>query len=324
MTRIALLNDYQHVAMKCAAWDTLPAGCELEVFHDHLEDVDALAGRLRDCEIVMALRERTPFSRALLERLPKLKMLANTAMWNVVVDMDCCTERGILVCGTGGGSMPAFELTWGLIFAITRNIPLEHYETQGGAWQSSLGIELDGRVLGLLGLGTIGSRVAEVGRAFRMRVLAWSRNLTAQQAAQCGAELASSKEELLREADIVSLHYRLGERSRGIIGEAELALMKPGAYLINTSRGPLVKEDALIDALRRKAIAGAAMDVFDQEPLPADHPYRKLDNVVVSPHMGYVTEETLGRYYGETLENIIAYLAGEPIRVLNPEVLEKR
>jgi phosphoglycerate dehydrogenase-like enzyme len=323
MTRIALLNDYQHVAMQCAAWETLPAGCEVQVFHDHLEDVDALVERLRDFDIVMALRERTPFPRALLERLPRLKMLANTGMWNAAVDIDFCTERGILVCGTGGGGISTFELTWGLILAITRNIPLEHQATQQGAWQRSLGMELEGRVLGLLGLGRIGSRVAEVALAFRMRVLAWSQNLTGEQAATCGAELASSKEDLLKEADIVSLHYRLGERSRGMIAEADLALMRPSAYLINTSRGELVKEQALIDALQRNAIAGAAMDVFDQEPLPADHPFRELDNVVVTPHLGYVTEGTYGEFYGETLENIIAYLEGSPKRVVNPEVLEQ-
>ncbi|MCZ6647390.1 MAG: D-2-hydroxyacid dehydrogenase family protein [SAR324 cluster bacterium] len=324
MTRIALMNDYQSVAMGCADWSRLPQGCELEIFHDHMTGVEVLAERLADFDVVMAMRERTPFPRALLERLPRLKMVANTAMWNVSLDIDCCTELGILVCGTAGGSMPTFELTWGLIFAITRNIPLEHYETQGGAWQSSLGIELDGRTLGLLGLGTIGGRVAEVGRVFGMRVIAWSANLTAEQARACGAELAASKEAVLREADILSLHYRLGERSRGMIAEAELALMKPGAYLINTSRGPLVKEAALIDALQRRAIAGAALDVFDQEPLAPDHAYRKLDNVIVSPHMGYVTEETYGIFYGETLENILAYLKDEPLRVLNPDVLENR
>ena len=323
MTRIALLNDYQHVAMQCAAWETLPAGCEVQVFHDHLEDVDALVERLQEFDVVMALRERTPFPRALLERLPRLKMLANTGMGNVAVDIKCCTERGILVCGTGGGGASTFELTWGLILAITRNIPLEHQATQQGAWQRSLGMDLEGRVLGLLGLGRIGSRVADVAQAFRMRVLAWSRNLTAEQAAKCGAELASSKEELLKKADIVSLHYRLGERSRGMIAEAELALMRPSAYLINTSRGELVKEQALIDVLQRKAIAGAAMDVFDQEPLPADHPYGKLENVVVTPHLGYITQGTYDEFYGETLENIIAYLEGAPKRVLNPEVLEK-
>ncbi|MCZ6557255.1 MAG: D-2-hydroxyacid dehydrogenase family protein [SAR324 cluster bacterium] len=324
MTRIALMNDYQSVAMGCADWSRLPQGCELEIFHDHMTGVEVLAERLADFDVVMAMRERTPFPRALLERLPRLKMVANTAMWNVSLDIDCCTELGILICGTAGGSMPTFELTWGLIFAITRNIPLEHYETQGGAWQSSLGIELDGRTLGLLGLGTIGGRVAEVGRVFGMRVIAWSTNLTAEQARACGAELAASKEAVLREADILSLHYRLGERSRGMIAEAELALMKPGAYLINTSRGPLVKEAALIDALQRRAIAGAALDVFDQEPLAPDHAYRKLDNVIVSPHMGYVTEETYGIFYGETLENILAYLKDEPLRVLNPDVLENR
>ncbi|MCZ6531452.1 MAG: D-2-hydroxyacid dehydrogenase family protein [SAR324 cluster bacterium] len=324
MTRIALMNDYQSVAMGCADWSRLPQGCELEIFHDHMTGVEVLAERLADFDVVMAMRERTPFPRALLERLPRLKMVANTAMWNVSLDIDCCTELGILVCGTAGGSMPTFELTWGLIFAITRNIPLEHHETQGGAWQSSLGIELDGRTLGLLGLGTIGGRVAEVGRVFGMRVIAWSTNLTAEQARACGAELAASKEAVLREADILSLHYRLGERSRGMIAEAELALMKPGAYLINTSRGPLVKEAALIDALQRRAIGGAALDVFDQEPLAPDHAYRKLDNVIVSPHMGYVTEETYGIFYGETLENILAYLKDEPLRVLNPDVLENR
>ncbi len=324
MPWIALLNDYQHAAMDSADWSRLPKGCKLEVFHDHQPDLDVLTERLRDFDIVMVMRERTPFPRELLERLPNLKMIANTAMWNVTLDVECCTERGIVVCGTAGGAMPTFELTWGLIFAITRNIPLEHYETQAGAWQRSVGVELAGKVLGLLGLGTIGTRVAEAGRVFGMRVVAWSANLTEERAAEAGVELAASKEELLSQADILSLHYRLGERSRGIIAAAELALMKPGAYLINTARGPLVDEAALVSALENKAIAGAAMDVFDEEPLAPDHPYRKLDNVIVSPHMGYVTRETYGLYYGESLENILAYLKGQPIRVLNPEVLKKR
>jgi phosphoglycerate dehydrogenase-like enzyme len=321
--KIALLDDYQGVAMQCAAWDKLPADCEVVSFRDHLDDEEAIAERLAGFEIVMLMRERTPFPRSLLEKLPKVRMIANTGMWNATLDLECCTERGILVCGTAGGSMPTFELTWGLIFAVMRNIPLEHERTRQGAWQQSLGVELAGKTLGLLGLGTIGRRVAQVGRAFDMEVIAWSLNLTDELARECGARRVP-REQLLGEADVLSIHYRLGERSRGMIGKHELALMKATAYLINTARSQIVDEAALVEALRNRAIAGAALDVFDQEPLPAGHPLLALDNCILSPHMGYVTREVYRSFYGETLENILGFLAGEPVRVLNPELLEAR
>ncbi len=307
--------------MQCAPWERLPDDCEVVPFQDHLTEEDELAARLADFDIVMLMRERTPFSRSLLERLPGLRMVANTAMWNVALDLECCTERGITVSGTGGGSMPTFELTWGLIFALMRNLSLEHEQTRRGGWQQSLGVELAGKTLAILGLGTIGRRVAEVGHAFRMEVIAWSRNLTEAQAAESGVRKVA-KEELLSAGDVFTIHYRLGERSQGMIGAAELARLKPTAFLINTARAEIVDEAALIEVLRNRSIAGAALDVFDREPLPAGHPYLAMDNVILSPHMGYVTREVYRTFYGETLENILAFLEGNPIRVLNPEVLQ--
>ncbi len=307
--------------MQCAPWERLPDDCEVVAFQDHFTDEDELAARLADFDIVMLMRERTPFPRSLLERLPRLRMVANTAMWNVALDLECCTERGILVSGTGGGSMPTFELTWGLIFAVMRNLSLEHERTRRGGWQQSLGVELAGKTLAILGLGTIGRRVAEVGHAFRMEVIAWSQNLTEAQAAESGVRKVA-KEELLAEGDVFTIHYRLGERSRGMIGAAELARLKPTAFLINTARAEIVDEAALIEVLRNRSIAGAALDVFDREPLPAGHPYLEMDNIILSPHMGYVTWEVYRTFYGETLENILAFLAGNPIRVLNAEVLK--
>lgn len=320
--RIALLDDYQGVAMKSAPWGSLPANCILEIFRDHLKDQEAVARRLKDFEVVMALRERTPFPRSLLEKLPGLKLLATAGMRNASIDLRAATELGILVCGTNSHKSSTVELTWALIHAVTRNIPRENYATIAGKWQQTLGVGLEGKTLGILGLGSIGSRVAEVGRAFHMRVIAWSQNLTKERAAECGAQRVE-KEELLKQADILTIHLVLSDRTRGLIGHGELQMMKPTAYLINTSRGPIVEEKALIEALRSKVIAGAALDVFNEEPLPENHPMFSLDNVVLTPHLGYVTEEVYRIFYGETLENILSFLKGAPERVLNPEVLTK-
>ncbi len=317
MTRVAILDDYQSVAARLADWAALPAGTKVEVFADHLAGLDAVATRLADCEVVVAMRERTPFPRALLERLPRLKLLVTTGMRNASIDVRAASQRGILVCGTAGLPYPTAELTWALILALFRRIPTEDRLTREGRWQVSLGLGLNGKTLGLLGLGTLGSRVARVGRAFEMTVLAWSQNLTAERAAEVGAALVP-RDELLARSDVVSIHLVLGERTRGLIGTRELGLMKPSAYLVNTSRGPIVDEAALVRALREGEIAGAGLDVFDEEPLPLDHPLRHLPSTVITPHLGYVTEETYRIFYEHALEDIQAYLRGQPIRVLKP------
>ena len=315
MARVALLDDYQNVALGMADWKSLPKGTEVVAFPDHLDDEGALAKRLADFDIVMAMRERTPFPRTLLERLPKLKLLITAGMRNASIDMKAAAERGVLVCGTAGLPYPTAELAWGLILGLMRRVPAEDRATREGRWQTTVGLGLNGKTLGVLGLGTLGSRVAKVGRAFEMEVLAWSQNLTAARAAEVGATLVP-KDELLARSDIVSIHLVLGERTRGLVGARELGLMKRSAYLVNTSRGPIVDEAALVQALRDGMIAGAGLDVFGTEPLPRDHPFRSLPNTVISPHLGYVTEETYRIFYGQAWEDIEAFLRGEPVRVL--------
>jgi phosphoglycerate dehydrogenase-like enzyme len=317
VARVALLDDYQGVALGMADWKSLPTGTEVVIFKDHLADEDALAARLADFDVIMALRERTPFPRTLLGRLPKLKLLITAGMRNASIDMKAAAERGVLVCGTSGLPYPTAELAWGLILGLVRRIPAEDRATREGRWQTSLGLGLNGKTLGVLGLGTLGSRVARVGRALEMKVLAWSQNLTAERAAAEDAMLVA-KDDLLARSDVVSIHLVLGERTRGLIGARELGLMKRSAYLVNTSRGPIVDEGALIRALQDGTIAGAGLDVFDEEPLPRDHPFRRLPNIVITPHLGYVTEETYRIFYGQALEDIKGYLAGAPLRVLRP------
>ena len=323
MLRVALLDDYQNVALTSADWGILPPDTAVEVYRDHLADEDALSQRLQNADVVMALRERTPFPRSLLERLPRLKLLTTAGMRNAAIDIEAATEFGILVCGTGGSGSGTPELTWGLILALLRNIPREDQAMRAGRWQETVGVDLRGATLGIIGLGNIGSAVARVGRAFDMELIAWSQNLTAARAQECGARLAG-KDELLERADIVTIHLQLSDRTRGLLGTRELGHMQPSAYLVNTSRGPIVEEAALVDALRRRAIAGAALDVFDREPLPSGHPFLGMDNVVLTPHLGYVTVDSYRRFYGQTVENIAAFLAGEPTRVLNPAVLDHR
>lgn len=317
MARVALLDDYQGVALRMADWKSLPAGTDVQAFRDHLADEGAVAARLADFDIVMALRERTPFPRALLERLPKLKLLITAGMRNASIDMKAAADRGVVVCGTAGLPYPTAELAWGLILSLARRIPAEDRATREGRWQTSVGLGLNGKTLGVLGLGTLGSRAARVGRAFEMEVLAWSQNLTAERAAEVGAALVP-KDDLLARSDFVSIHLVLGERTRGLIGARELGLMKRTAYLVNTSRGPIVDEAALIRALQDGTIAGAGLDVFDEEPLPPDHAFRRLPNTAITPHLGYVTEETYRVFYGHALEDIKAYLGGTPLRVLRP------
>jgi len=314
---VALLDDYQGVALGMADWKNLPAGTEVTVFKDHLADEGAVAKRLADFDIVMALRERTPFPRSLLERLPKLKLLITAGMRNASIDMKAAADRGVVICGTAGLPYPTAELAWGLILSLMRHIPAEDRATREGKWQTSLGLGLNGKTFGALGLGTLGSRAARVGKAFEMEVLAWSQNLTAERAKEVGATLVT-RDELLARSDIVSIHLVLGDRTRGLIGARELGLMKRSAYLVNTSRGPIVDEVALIRALGDGTIAGAGLDVFDEEPLPLDHPFRRLPNIAVTPHLGYVTAETYRIFYGHALEDIKAYLDGSPVRVIKP------
>ena len=313
--RVAVLDDYQRVARDIVDWSSLPSGSELEVFHDHLDDEGALAVRLAPFEAIVIMRERTPFPRSLLERLPALRLLVTTGRRNVAIDVGAAHQRGIRVCGTDILSYPTAELTIGLILALVRHIPQEDRAMRGGAWQTTMGVGLSGKTLAVLGLGRLGSQVARIGQAFEMRVIAYSQNLTAERAAEVGAELVS-RETLFREADVLSVHLVLSGRTRGLVGGAELASMKPSAYLINTSRGPIVDEARLIDALSQGRLAGAGLDVFDREPLPPDHPLRRLPNTVITPHLGYVTRETYEMFYAQALEDILGYLRGTPLREL--------
>jgi phosphoglycerate dehydrogenase-like enzyme len=315
MVRIAVLDDYQGIALSHGGWERLPADCQVEAFRDHLSDEGALAQRLAPFEAVVAMRERTPFRRSLLERLPNLKLLITTGMRNASFDMAAAKDRGVLVCGTGGQPTPTAELSWGLIIGCVRHIAEEDKATRAGHWQTTIGPTLHGATLGCLGLGNLGSQVAKVGLAFGMNVIAWSQNLTAERAAEVGARLVS-KDELFAQADVLSVHLVLSDRTRGLVGARELSLMKPTAFLINTSRGPIVDEAALIETLREKRIAGAGLDVFDAEPLPQDHPFLKLDNTLITPHLGYVTLQTYDRFYGEAVEDILGWLSGAPVRVI--------
>ena len=316
MAQVAVLDDYQDVAMKMADWSVLPSDSGVQTFRDHLSDQDAVVERLEEFEIVVAMRERTPFPRGLLERLPRLKLLVTTGRRNASIDLEAASDLGVVVSGTGGLNYPTAELTWGLILALLRHIPEEDRATRAGQWQVSMGIGLRDKTLGVIGLGNLGSQVATVGRAFGMSVIAWSQNLTAELAAQFGTTLVG-KDELLARSDIATIHLVLSDRTSGLIGARELGLMKPTAYLINTSRGPIVKETALVDALQNGVIAGAALDVFDEEPLPLDHPLRLLENTVITPHIGYVTDETYLIFFRNAVENIRAFLKGEPINVVN-------
>jgi phosphoglycerate dehydrogenase-like enzyme len=322
MPNVAVLDDYQGIALEMADWGVLPADCRVQVFRDHLSDLDALVERLRGFEIVTCMRERTPFRRNLLEKLPNLRLLVTTGMRNAAIDLQAATDLGVVVCGTAGGpDAPPAELTWGLILALVRHIPAEDAATRAGRWGITVGMSLEGKVLGILGLGRLGTKVAKVGVAFEMSVIAWSQNLTAERAAQCGATLVT-KDELFARSDILSIHVQLSARTRGLVGARELGLMKPTAYLINTARGPIVDEAALIAALQHGTIAGAGLDVFDQEPLPPGHPFLSLDNTILVPHIGYVTKDQYQVRYRDTVEDIVAYLRGAPLRVLNPEVRE--
>ncbi len=313
--RVAVLDDYQSVAMEVADWSVLPAGTEVQTFSDHLHDIEAVAERLRDFEIVVAMRERTPFPRELLEKLPRLELLITTGSQNAAIDVEAARELGAIVCGTGSLGFATAELTWGLILALARQIPREDRAIREGGWQVALGQGLQGRTLGIIGLGNLGTQVARIGAAFGMELVAWSQNLTEERAQAAGAELAPL-EELLARSDVVTIHLKLSERTRGLIGASELEAMKQSAYIVNTSRGPIIDEDALVEALEAGAIAGAGLDTFDREPLPLDHPLRRLPNTVLTPHVGYVIEEGYRGYYGDAVEDIAAFLAGSPVRMI--------
>jgi phosphoglycerate dehydrogenase-like enzyme len=314
--QIAVLDDYQEVAAHHGPWDELGDDAEATFFHDHIVNDGVVRDLLGEFEVVVAMRERTPFTAERLASLPNLKLLVTTGMANASIDMDAAREQGVLVCGTGSLPSPTAELAWGLIIALTRNVLEEDARIREGGWQRTIGPELAGRTLGLIGLGRLGRRMARIAAAFEMVVVAWSENLTQESAAEAGV-WAVSKEELLTRADVVSIHTRLSDRTRGLIGARELAMMKPGAVLVNTSRGPIVDEDALLAALTDGTIAGAALDVYGVEPLPKDHPLREAPRTLLTPHLGYVSDGTYDVFYREAVEDIAAWLSGEPLRVLN-------
>jgi phosphoglycerate dehydrogenase-like enzyme len=326
MLKIAILDDYAHVAMQSADWSRLDGKAEITVFDRHLGE-DEAARELAPFDVLCTVRERMALPGALIERLPNLKLITIVGMRLTNLDLDAATERGVIVAHSGTRN-PAFanvaaatpELAWGLMTATVRHLAAQDRRMRAGLWQNQVGMILAGRTLGLLGLGRIGQRMAAYAKAFDMQVMAWSQNLTAEAAAAVGVRRVE-KDELFAQADVVSIHLVLSDRSRGLVTARELGLMQPGAYLINTSRGPIVVEADLIAALRAGTIAGAGLDVFDQEPPPADHPYRSMDNVTLTPHLGYATAETLAAFYSDSLDAIVAFADGAPIRVSNPEAL---
>jgi D-3-phosphoglycerate dehydrogenase len=313
--RCAILDDYQNVALELADWGKLK-DVEVKVFNEHLGSADNVIKALKGFEIVSLMRERTPFPRAVIEALPDLKLLITTGARNASIDMAACAERGITVCGTGGFGNPTTGITFGLILELTRRIGWENARLKAGApWQVTLGSDIEGKTLGMLGLGRLGARSAAVGKAFGMKTIAWSQNLTPERCKEVGVEYVS-KDDLFRNSDFVTIHLQLSPRSRGLVTAAELGLMKPSAYLINTSRGPIVDEKALIAALNDRRIAGAGLDVFDIEPLPLDHPFRRMDNVVITPHLGYVSRQNYERYFPDIVEDIRGWIDGKPVRVV--------
>ncbi|MBO55147.1 MAG: hydroxyacid dehydrogenase [Dehalococcoidia bacterium] len=320
--RVAILDDYQSIAKDMADWNSL-SSTTISFFPDHLSQEHDLVSRLKDFDIIMGMRERTPFPKSLIDQLPNLKLLITSGARNASFDLEAATNQGILVCGTQGSGEGPTELTWGLILALLRNIPQEDRLTREGKWGTSVGIGLKGKTIGLLGLGHIGSLVAKIANAFDMKVVAWSQNLTPERAEACDSTLVS-KTELFQLSDILSIHVRLSERTRGLVGEPELNLMKKTAYLINISRGPIVDESALISHLESQQLAGAGLDTFDVEPISPNHPLLSLPNVVLTPHIGYVTQEGYRAFYQGVVENIKAFMSGEPIRVINQEVLNKK
>jgi len=316
MLKLAVLDDYQRVALQFGDWSVLQGRVEVRVLHQHLDDIDSLVAAIADCEIVLLMKERTPFGQGVIDRLPKLRLLVTTGVRNAALDLAAATARGIQVCGTRGNNS-THELTWGLLLGLARHVPQEAASLRaGGPWQSTLGRVLGGKRLGVLGLGHVGGKVARLGLAFDMEVQAWSANLSQQRCDEVGVQRATSLDALLASSDAVSIHLVLSERTRGLIGREQLARMKPGAFLVNTARGPIVGEAALIEALRKGALS-AALDVFEHEPLPPGHPFRTLPNVLATPHLGYVTENCYRVFFEDALEDIRGWLAGTPVRQLN-------
>jgi D-3-phosphoglycerate dehydrogenase len=314
--RCAILDDYQNVALTMADWSKVKADVEIKVFNEHLGSGDKVVEALKGFAIICAMRERTAFPRAVIEALPELKLLITTGMRNASIDLDAAKARSIVVCGTPSFGNATAAIATGLMLDLARHISYEQTRLKAGLpWQTTIGLDLEGMTLALLGLGRLGTRMAEIGRAFRMNTIAWSENLTAERCAEAGVEPVS-RDDLFRRADFLSIHLQLSPRTRGLVGARELGLMKRSAYLINTSRGPIVDEAALIAALREKRIAAAGLDVFDIEPLPVDHPLRALDNVVLTPHLGYVVEQNYRAFFGGTVDAIRGFLDGKPERVL--------
>jgi D-3-phosphoglycerate dehydrogenase len=314
--RCAILDDYQNVALQVADWSNIKGDVELKAFNEALGPPDKVIAALKDFDIVCLMRERTLFQRNVIAALPKLKLIVTSGGRNAAIDVAAADERKIVVSGTESPGSPTAELTIGMMLELIRKIGLENHRLKAGSrWQTTLGAELSGKTLGILGLGKLGSKVASIGKAFGMNAIAWSQNLTEDKARTGGATLVS-KEELFRQSDFITVHLQLSERTRGLVSAAEFALMKPTAYFINTSRGPIVDEAALLSTLRGNKIAGAGIDVYNVEPLPLDHPLRKLDNALITPHLGYVTAENYRRFYGQMVENIRAWLDGKPVRVI--------
>jgi phosphoglycerate dehydrogenase-like enzyme len=307
LIRIAVLDDYQNVALELADWSQLKTRAEITVFNDHVTETAQLIERLTPFDVLCVMRERTPLTRSLIERLPNLRLIASTGAGNSSIDMDAAADRGVKVVHTDYSSTPTIEFAWATILAMARNIPVETRSVREGGWQRTLGTQLAGKTLGLLGLGHVGSAVGVIGRAFRMNVIAWSQNLSAERAESKGVQRVD-KDTLFSASDILSIHVRLSERTRGLVGAAELARMKPTSRLVNTSRGPIVDTAALMAALKSGRIAGAAIDVYDSEPLDPADPLRTMDNVLATPHIGYVTRELYQTFYGDTVRNIVEWL----------------
>ena len=315
--RCAILDDYQNIALTVADWSKVLGDLDIKVFNTYLGGADKVIAALKDFEIVCAMRERTAFPRAVIEKLPQLKLLITTGLRNASIDVAAAKERGIVVCGTPAVGSPTSGIAIGLMLELTRRIGYENARMKAGVpWQTTIGLDLEGLTLGVLGLGKLGTRTAKIAQAFGMKVLAWSQNLTPEKCKEVGVDYVG-KEDLFRQADILTIHVVLSQRTRGLVSAKELALMKPTAYIINTSRGPIIDEPALLALLREKKIAGAGLDVFDVEPLPIDHPLRKMDNVVLTPHLGYVAMQNYRAYFAGVADDIRAFLDGKPIRVLD-------
>jgi phosphoglycerate dehydrogenase-like enzyme len=314
--RCAILDDYQNVALKSADWSKVAAELDCKIFNEHLGSQENVIKALQGFEIVCAMRERTAFPRAVIEKLPDLKLLITTGMRNASIDVAAAREHGAVVCGTPATGNPTSGIAIGLMLELTRRIGHENARLKAGVpWQSTIGLDLEGLTLGVIGLGKLGARTSRIAQAFGMKVIAWSQNLTPEKCKEAGVEYAE-KDQLFRQSDLVTIHVVLSQRTRGLAGAKELSLMKPTAYIINTSRGPIIEEGALLAALREKRIAGAGLDVFDVEPLPADHPLRKMDNVVLTPHLGYVSLQNYRAYFSGVVDDIRAFLDGSPVRVL--------